>query len=417
MRADSGTPSGTQFSGSNPSTSGTSFVPLTPEHLVESKPEGLNVPRTKGDHLSAELKKAEILLDYAAESGIEVTDSVRDDVLEAKIAISGKTMPKHTAANLLKALTRLAVAVRPETVESLKARHYLSTFGERRKLHGLAAVFIGSVILVISVITFVSNRISEQVKTDLETANGLAAKLSAELGPPPPTNSVQTSEGDVTNTQKPNNTVRFGPSGPPPGLSEKDVITDLQQFAVAMRGVDRYARMLNKFVFDAVPDPFAHDRTNRFTMKKMLEVPAGLPVLLSSEFAAKAGVYQDIRDFGTSVQAIQGFYYGAVANCILPVLYALLGAGAYLLRSYELQSKNRVIDTEGYFARFLIAGIGGLVVGLFNITQGISISPFAVAFLVGYAVDIFFNSLEGLLHIFKRGTASSATPGAAPKGD
>jgi hypothetical protein len=41
-------------------------------------------------------------------------------------------------------------------------------------------------------------------------------------------------------------------------------------------------------------------------------------------------------------------------------------------------------------ARFLIAGIGGAVVGLsnnFTITQGASIPPLAIAFLVGYAVD------------------------------
>jgi hypothetical protein len=50
-------------------------------------------------------------------------------------------------------------------------------------------------------------------------------------------------------------------------------------------------------------------------------------------------------------------------------------------------------------ARFLIAAIGGAVVGLFDnftITQGASIPPLAIAFLVGYAVDVFFSSLEGV---------------------
>jgi hypothetical protein len=89
----------------------------------------------------------------------------------------------------------------------------------------------------------------------------------------------------------------------------------------------------------------------------------------------------------------------------LPVLYALLGTVAYLLRLYEEQFKNRVlIAGDKHVARLLIAGIGGLVVGQFNnVTQGITISPFAVAFLVGYAVDVFFTFLEGLLQMFKRG--------------
>src|ERR1043165_1455768 len=34
-----------------------------------------------------------------------------------------------------------------------------------------------------------------------------------------------------------------------------------------------------------------------------------------------------------------------------------------------------------------------LVVGQFNVAQGVAISPFAVAFLVGYAVDIFLPFL------------------------
>jgi hypothetical protein len=83
-----------------------------------------------------------------------------------------------------------------------------------------------------------------------------------------------------------------------------------------------------------------------------------------------------------------------------------------LLRLYEDRIRNRaLISANPPLARFLIAGIGGLVVGLFNFTQGVSISPFALAFLVGYAVDVFFNFLEGLLHKVKRSPASPAPHG------
>jgi hypothetical protein len=91
-------------------------------------------------------------------------------------------------------------------------------------------------------------------------------------------------------------------------------------------------------------------------------------------------------------------------------MYALLGAVAYLLRSYEEEFKNRTLNVSGNkSARLLIAGIGGLVVGQFNnVTQGINVTPFAVAFLVGYAVDVFFAFLEGLLQMFiKRGPGNT----------
>jgi len=60
----------------------------------------------------------------------------------------------------------------------------------------------------------------------------------------------------------------------------------------------------------------------------------------------------------------------------------------------------------------MIAAIAGAVVGLFNnftISQGASIPPLAIAFLVGYAVDVFFSFLEGLIQAFTK-NKSAAVP-------
>jgi putative flippase GtrA len=73
----------------------------------------------------------------------------------------------------------------------------------------------------------------------------------------------------------------------------------------------------------------------------------------------------------------------------------------------ELRTLTFEPSSRTNWARFLIAGIGGAVVGLFNfaMTQGTSISPLAIAFLVGYAVDVFFSFLEGLLQTFTKSKA------------
>jgi hypothetical protein len=56
-------------------------------------------------------------------------------------------------------------------------------------------------------------------------------------------------------------------------------------------------------------------------------------------------------------------------------------------------------------ARFYIAGIGGGVIGLFNNVFGenLSVSPLAIAFLMGYATDIFFSFLEGTTQTLAKG--------------
>jgi hypothetical protein len=129
----------------------------------------------------------------------------------------------------------------------------------------------------------------------------------------------------------------------------------------------------------------------------------------------RTSVYQEVRYFGQSLLDDTSSYYGAINSCILPALYALLGTCAYLLRNFESQMGSRTfIPSHTNSARFLIAGIGGTVVGLFSnnftITQGASVSPLALAFLVGYAVDVFFAFLEGLLQSFTRNVANPAPP-------
>ena len=84
----------------------------------------------------------------------------------------------------------------------------------------------------------------------------------------------------------------------------------------------------------------------------------------------------------------------------------------YLLRSFEEQMRTRTfIPSVANSARFLIAAIGGAVVGLFNnftVTQTASLPPLAIAFLVGYAVDVFFSFLEGVLQAFTTSKVQAA---------
>jgi hypothetical protein len=82
-----------------------------------------------------------------------------------------------------------------------------------------------------------------------------------------------------------------------------------------------------------------------------------------------------------------------------------LGTCAYLLRTFEREMRDHTFTpSHADSPRFLIAAIGGAVVGLFgfSITQQPSVPPLAIAFLVGYAVDVFYSFLEGFLQAFTR---------------
>jgi putative flippase GtrA len=86
----------------------------------------------------------------------------------------------------------------------------------------------------------------------------------------------------------------------------------------------------------------------------------------------------------------------------------------YLVRTFELEMSNRTFKrSHADFHRFLVAGIAGAVVGFFSnfaINTGTSVSPLAIAFLAGYAVDIFFSFLEGLMQAFARDRNMGGAP-------
>ncbi len=365
-------------------------------------------------YLSEKLEQAELLLGYVAEVGIKVDDQVRDGVLKARIASDGHAMTEPISANLLTALTTLAAKARPVTAESLKAcARPKEDRDDPVKTYEIVAVVTGIVIVGFSLCTFVSKQLADKINADVTIANDLAVKLQNDFGP--------SSTNDVSNLQSttnPNLTadqIWWGTNEPPHGLADKDVIADLRTFAATMREIHGYSKQLNHFLLQVESVSQQAASTNRQSGNHALELTPGLRVRLSAEFTRKIVEYQYVRTFANGVAEKVTVYYGAVATCVLPVLYALLGAGAYLLRSYQSQTRSRTYIADGrHVSRFLIAGIGGLVVGLFNIGQGVSISPFAVAFLVGYAVDAFFAFLEGSLQIFKGGAGNKdETPPAS----
>jgi hypothetical protein len=329
------------------------------------------------------LEDSERLLKYAAEMGIAVDADTRSSVLHAR-TIYPDGWTEDVAAKLLLALTALAANIKPVTAASLQA----SGSGTRTTMRTYLvwAIVLAVVIVPASVLTFVTSHLSDEISGEVSTANALAVKLNSEVSAP--------ARADFSLTQ---------------------VTTDLQDYADKIRSIYDQAASLNWCILPRV------------------QVPAGLPapksgrgiqleVPITNENALTQSVtmteyYQNVRFFAQTDVSDAALLYGAINSCILPILYALLGTCAYLLRTFEDQMSNRTfVPSAANSARFLIAGIGGAVVGLFHgFTSQASASPLAIAFLVGYAVEVFFAFLEGIIKPFAKGVpTSSSTQSATP---
>jgi hypothetical protein len=356
-------------------------------------------------YFDAALDDAERLLEYAAEIGVDVDDDTRNAILLART--HGRTeWDEPGTARLLAALTKLAARLKPVTAESLKAcgdtgRHTVGVYFK-------VAVALAVIIVPFSLASFITSGLSDSINKDIVTANALAVKITSELHPAPTQTSAAAASPAPSSSTQP---------ALPPGLSVVDVVTELQQFASTIRAIDGLARRLNLFVVRVETDPYASIRGIPAQVHETFQLPAELPAHLEQAADQSIKLFQDVRYFAQAVLDDVSLFYGAIATCLLPVLYALLGTCAYLLRTFENQMRTKTyMPSAANSARFLIAGIGGTVVGLFNnftITQGASIPPLAIAFLVGYAVDVFFSFLEGLLQAFAKGKGDRGAPATA----
>jgi hypothetical protein len=340
------------------------------------------------------LKHAEHMLDYAVEAGIELDADVAQRIIAAR-RLGSAIWDDPEVGALIAAITKLAAKLHPVTAETLRACRDDAKGAIR--LYRRFVYVLAVIIIPLSVISFICTAISNSITADLNTANSLIVTLHTQLD-----SSTQPDPKQVA----------------PPGS-----LAEAQQFAALMRAIYSRAQQLDLFVpykrwkslrppFGGVkPDTKAASLTAPLDdVYAEMQLPAdlgNLTVALQSEVEKLTTVYQNVRLFATESQDDTSMVWGALSVCILPVLYALLGACAYVLRTFSEQTERRTFArSHATPARFIIAAIGGEVVGLFtNFTfgQGPSLPPLALAFLVGYATDIFFSFLEGSMPNLRAG--------------
>lgn len=354
--------------------------------------------------LKRKLFEAELLLSYAVATGVHIDDGVVRSILEAGAADRSR-WTEDAATNLLRAEATLAAMLKPVSAESLKScANYHSKSLRYRLILPVTMGILAAVIVLYSTLAFLFSSFSENIRSNLDVANPLAVRLVSALGTP-----AQSPDGDLCLQSRSTAVTAPRVAGSdvtklPEGIDKKDVIQDLQTFAAAIRDMYSGARRVNR-LYPLQLDPFGFADSppgiRIVKITKTLELPPGLPDLALAA-TERVCVYQRARYYAQSTEESAKIFTGAVATCILPVLYALLGAGANILRRLETQLRAHTFIKEAHSPRFITAAIAGAVVGLFNFGQGVSVSPLAIAFLAGYAVDVFFRLLESMIQTLSK---------------
>lgn len=95
---------------------------------------------------------------------------------------------------------------------------------------------------------------------------------------------------------------------------------------------------------------------------------------------------------------------------LLPLLYGLLGASVYILRTLSSQIRARTYSEASnidFRIRLYLGTLGGMVSAWFigpEVAGGLvkSLSPFAIAFLAGYSVELLFAVMDKIISAFSK---------------
>ncbi len=115
------------------------------------------------------------------------------------------------------------------------------------------------------------------------------------------------------------------------------------------------------------------------------------------------------------------FVLAAFQSYILPLLYGLLGAFIYVLRELlkEVKELTYNFDSEIRFRlRLTLGALGGMVIGFFLKDEDAgslaSLSPMAIAFLMGYNVEVLFSIMDKMIEKIKSSIEKPPEKSPAP---
>jgi hypothetical protein len=115
-----------------------------------------------------------------------------------------------------------------------------------------------------------------------------------------------------------------------------------------------------------------------------------------------------------AIRAVAVQVIDVMQKWLLPLLYGALGAMVFVVRTLSMQARDRLFRREGLVSlvlRVFLGMISGLAIGWFwghdpepTKTGGAmtlsTLSPFALAFIAGYGVELFFALLDKIVSTF-----------------
>ncbi len=338
------------------------------------------------------IQEAQLLLSYAAQKGLDLDPATVQTIVEAKHAQQMQTWSSDIETRFWLAFNAIARAVEPASVASLKATHpipdthpndfYNGFWGFLRKhfsppyTNSLAQKTVSSyqrmtllVLAMLVIVQFYS-------LTGSHIINGIVNIYPAQMEQLEIRRAQLIEETPVDQLANNNELI--------------DIDNKLQDLRIRLDANHAILKQWN----------IIWGYMGFSALERSMESAASLPMF--ERHLQYQVIHLQEAQFG--LQALQLY--------ILPLLYGLLGAFAYVLRTLTLEIRNLTYEVESnirYRLRIQLGALAGLAVGWFTdpgsavSISALSLSPLALAFLTGYSVEVFFAIMDRLIYTLSTG--------------
>lgn len=379
------------------------------------------------DSLQQAVEDAQLLVAYAANNGL-LADTQFQALLDARRQLTANTLSVESEEKFWRAFNSIAALVKPATPEGIRAslgtaRPSAEKSIRRYRWWAWGTLLVLAVIQIYYIVGFSLVREIQSV-VDHSAAHGTAHSANEVL-------EVQQSVIErIAVFLSPAASLANGESPPATRASDivrlrnsYDVLKQwnriwnplLEAFWMASRAMHFSARDLYLFPAQtSIPDYYSPDE-----MMCLVPHPGGEACTLST--SPREAPILGIPLANEAVSAVReittaGFALTILQVFVLPFLYGFLGTCVYILRSLANDIRRNSFSSDmGYRLRMSLGALAGVAAAWVltpeDSARMATLSPFSIAFIAGYGVEILFSAMDRLINSL----SSEAQPASVSK--
>jgi hypothetical protein len=343
-----------------------------------------------------DINNVKLMINYAVHKGTELPLNILDDVVAADLALATHAVPQEIESKFWNSSTEISKTIQPVTVESIQCSLFSSTGkktegarSSRRYMVGGVVIFV--ILLCLQLYWFVVDSVFENLK---QTQSALQPYVALH-------DSVRWKYRDK---------------------KEEDIQSAITE-AYAKSAEDATSSSTLSAENKTKPRIFS---ANEFTQLESL-LRENLNALARTTGWATGIVYPESKENFTYFYVITSndlrYIQGAQViidvfnRFLLPVAYGLLGAFVFTVRDLADSVRKVLYTTEAnvvYNFRLFVGGVAGLAIAWFVVPKAVnfqsgstdtgsvlsSLSPLALSFVAGYAVEILISIIDRVVSAF-----------------